>query len=309
MSSKAVTTSRRRPQMHFAGLAIDDDRVAGARRVGDAFRRGRPAACPWRGRRWRRGWCEPPSSSTSAAQLVAAIIEQFGRAHGARDQRRRLAASCRRRRAGLAGQMAQQPVRQIVEIVQPLAQHRDRPGAARGRGFRPARARPRLPRSGRCAPHRACAGASPGHGRTGDRPRSPRGPRRSESSSLELSISSTDAAQARRWLLPAAELLGRIVGDQRSTLTRGSCSTTRPTATPSDRPSPANCAAGRSRSSGSSIRDIEEAALRHHLGQHHGDGLQRLDLLLGIVALRCGSAPSARRTPGRRARSARRGRT
>ena len=31
--------------------------------------------------------------------------------------------------------------------------------------------------------------------------------------------------------------------------------------------------------------DIEEAALRHHFGQHHGDGLQRLDFFLGIDAL------------------------
>ena len=32
--------------------------------------------------------------------------------------------------------------------------------------------------------------------------------------------------------------------------------------------------------------DIEEAALRHDFGQHHGDGLQRLDFLLGVEALR-----------------------
>ncbi len=31
--------------------------------------------------------------------------------------------------------------------------------------------------------------------------------------------------------------------------------------------------------------DVEEAALRHHFRQHHGDGLQSLDLLLGIDAL------------------------
>ena len=31
--------------------------------------------------------------------------------------------------------------------------------------------------------------------------------------------------------------------------------------------------------------DIEEAALRHHFGQHHGHGLQRLDFFLGIDPL------------------------
>ena len=60
------------------------------------------------------------SSSTSAHQLLAAIIQQFGRAHVARHQH----GIARQAAVGrfLAGQMAQQPPRQIVEIMRPLAQ-------------------------------------------------------------------------------------------------------------------------------------------------------------------------------------------
>ena len=94
-------------------------------------------------------------------------------------------------------------------------------------------------------------------------------------------------AQASRWPLPAASV--RRPDCRRSCArpcTRGSCSTTRPTATPSDRPSPHEFA----RPVDAQFRlvqfgDVEEAALRHHLGQHHGDGLQRLDFFFGIDAL------------------------
>ena len=60
------------------------------------------------------------SSSTSAHQLVAAIIQQFRRAHVARHQH----GIVRQAALGglLAGQMAQQPPRQIVKIMRPLAQ-------------------------------------------------------------------------------------------------------------------------------------------------------------------------------------------
>ena len=45
----------------------------------------------------------------------------------------------------------------------------------------------------------------------------------------------------------------------------------------------------------------------HHLGQHHGDDLQVLDLVLGVDCARCGSGRPARRRRGRRAAAARRG--
>ena len=72
----------------------------------------------------------------------------------------------------------------------------------------------------------------------------------------------------------------------RSTLTRGSCSTTWP-----DGDAFRQALAGEfARPVDAQFRlvqfgDVEEAALRHHFGQHHGDGLQRLDLFLGIDAL------------------------
>ena len=69
-------------------------------------------------------------------------------------------------------------------------------------------------------------------------------------------------------------------------MTRGSCSTTWPTATPSDKPFAGEFAGPVD----PQLRlvqfgDVEEAALRHHFGQHHGDGLQRLDFLFGVDAL------------------------
>ncbi len=166
------------------------------RRAADAPRRSRHRP-RWCRRRAQRRRC-PPATPTrgmpieratmatwrgggglfqhQSRQPVAAIIQQFGRAHAARHQHgigRQAAVAWHPRRSG--GAAAAGPDRRNRG---PARAGWDRPGAGRAGGFRPARVRPPLRRSGRCAPHRACAGASPGRRRTGDRPRSPRGLRR-----------------------------------------------------------------------------------------------------------------------------------
>ena len=64
----------------------------------------------------------PPSSRIDAAQLGAVIVEEFGRPHVARDDDGILRQVAARRGGDLAGQDAQQPVGQIVEIMHALAQ-------------------------------------------------------------------------------------------------------------------------------------------------------------------------------------------
>ena len=67
--------------------------------------------------------------------------------------------------------------------------------------------------------------------------------------------------------------------------TRGSCSTTWPSAMPSDRIAPVFCSGvprGRLRPG---LRQRGELARGDHLGEHHRGGLQRLDLFLDIGAL------------------------
>ncbi len=65
-----------------------------------------------------------PSSSTSAAQLVARIVEQFGRAHRAGDDDGVLRQRSRDILRPAPHQLAQQPVGEVVEIAHPLAQIR-----------------------------------------------------------------------------------------------------------------------------------------------------------------------------------------
>ena len=67
-------------------------------------------------------WLWPPQSSMhQAAQARAVVVEQVGRAHGAGDQHgvvRQL--GCAACALGPTGQDAQQAVRQLVEVAQPL---------------------------------------------------------------------------------------------------------------------------------------------------------------------------------------------
>ena len=79
-----------------------------------------------------------------AAQLRAVVVEQRRRPHRARDEDGVVAAAARARGAwSWPDQLAQQPVGEIVEVVQPLAQIGIGLRAACGRGCRTARARPR----------------------------------------------------------------------------------------------------------------------------------------------------------------------
>ena len=70
--------------------------------------------------------CEvgPPSSSTRPRRLLAVVVEQRRRPHGARHQDGVVGQLLARRRVVLAHQLAHQPVGEVVEIVQALAQIR-----------------------------------------------------------------------------------------------------------------------------------------------------------------------------------------
>ena len=69
------------------------------------------------------------------------------------------------------------------------------------------------------------------------------------------------------------------------TTTRGSCSTTWPRPTPSARLAPVEMQRPAAGDVGAGPGQRLELARGDHLGQHHRDGLERLDLLLGIDAL------------------------
>ena len=110
----------RRPHMQLAALGIDDGRIAGLDRVehalgladgGDAERT-RHDGDMARGTAFLQH---------QAAQALAVVVEELGRAHGAGDEDGVLRQIAGRRRADPAGQHAQQPIGEIVDIVQPLA--------------------------------------------------------------------------------------------------------------------------------------------------------------------------------------------
>ena len=113
----------RRPQMHVAGRAVDDDRVAGLdqpRDVVDLADRGdAERARHDRDMRGRAAFLED-----QAAQLPAVVVEQRRRPHRARHHDGVVGQLLARRRVVLAHQLAHQPVGEVVEIVQPLAQIR-----------------------------------------------------------------------------------------------------------------------------------------------------------------------------------------
>ena len=106
-------------QMHLADLAVHRDGVTGAGIVGNALQRGD------HGKPHRAGNDGDMARGSGffqhqRHQLVAAIIQEFGGAHAARDQHRIL----RQGPVGdiLARQVSQQPPRQIVKIVRALTQ-------------------------------------------------------------------------------------------------------------------------------------------------------------------------------------------
>jgi hypothetical protein len=110
--------------MHLAGDAVDDDRVARARRGRGFPRPRRRRGSRARGRRWRRGWsARPPPAPGRAAGAV--VVEQRPdpslRATMMALSGSSVAASATK---SCPDQLMQQAVGEIVEIVQPLAQIR-----------------------------------------------------------------------------------------------------------------------------------------------------------------------------------------
>ena len=67
---------------------------------------------------------EPPSSSTRPRKALAVIVEQLGGAHGAGDQDGVLRQVAGGRRDGAAREQPEQAIGEIVDIVQPLARMR-----------------------------------------------------------------------------------------------------------------------------------------------------------------------------------------
>ena len=113
--------SGERPHMHVAGRAVDDDGVA---RIGDAggvgdLADGRDAE---RARHDRDMRVRAAFLQHQPAQPLAVVFEQRRRPHRARDDDGVLRQPVARRRVVLAEQLVHQPVRQLVEIVQALAQ-------------------------------------------------------------------------------------------------------------------------------------------------------------------------------------------
>ena len=107
--------------MHFAGRAVDDDGVAridDAGRVGDFADRGNAERARHDGdMRGRAAFLEH-----QAAQFLAVVVEQRRRTHHARHQHGVVRQVFARRRLIVTEQLAQQPVREVFQIVQPLAQ-------------------------------------------------------------------------------------------------------------------------------------------------------------------------------------------
>ncbi len=109
------------PHMHVAGRAVDDDGIAG---VGDAggvldLAHRRDAERARDDRDMRVG---PALLEDEPAQPPAVVFEQRRRPHGAGDQDGVLRQAVARRRVVLAEQLVHQPVGELVEVVQALAQ-------------------------------------------------------------------------------------------------------------------------------------------------------------------------------------------
>ena len=128
----------------LAVVAVDDHDVAGLDPRVSTPRRGRPPGCRGRGRRSRHGRSASPPPAPGP-EPPAVVVQQLGRAHRARDQDELVGQIGRGGGRRLPGQMLQQPVGEVVEIVQPLAQIGigDLHHAARGVVAAPSAPRPR----------------------------------------------------------------------------------------------------------------------------------------------------------------------
>ena len=112
---------RHRPQMHLAGIAIDDDRVAligEARGIRDLADGGDPERARDDGDVARR----PALFQHHAAQPGAVVVQKRRRAHVARDQHGAFRQFHLLVLAVDLDELAHQAVRQVVEIVEMIAQ-------------------------------------------------------------------------------------------------------------------------------------------------------------------------------------------
>ncbi|MEY9780018.1 hypothetical protein ABIA23_001420 [Sinorhizobium fredii] len=110
-----------RPHMHLRVVAVDDDCVAVFRK------RHGPRRLP--NDRNPHGACNDHHMAGDralfqhqAADVFARIVEQFGRTHGARHDDRVAREVGRRELGAVAGELAQQPIGEVVKVVHPLAQ-------------------------------------------------------------------------------------------------------------------------------------------------------------------------------------------
>ena len=215
-------------------------------------------------------------------QGLTAIIQQFGRAHVARHQdgtARQLLL------AAVAGEMTQQPPRQIVEIMRPFAQDRiaqalhPQPGFvlyALDRGFRR-----------QAGAHRIAHALTPalviGEQAIGFDDFAPLA-RQVQFRRHQHLVHGF--AQAGNRLFQPLEFFHRIVRDHAVNLHPWFMKDNVPNRYAIGQ-AIAHEFAGTISAQFRLIQfgDIEEAALRHHFGQHHGHGLQRLDFFFGVDAL------------------------
>ncbi len=107
--------------MHVAGRAVDDDGVAGIDTAGGVLDLADGCDAE-RARHDRDVRGRSAFFQHDAAQPPAVVFEQRRRSHRARHDDRVLRQPVARRRVVLAEQLVHQPVRQLVEVVQALAQ-------------------------------------------------------------------------------------------------------------------------------------------------------------------------------------------
>ncbi len=273
------------PEVHLAGVAVDDDGVAVLDQRHDV-------ADAADGRNAERARHDGDVAGRAAllqhqpADAVAAVVEQLRRAHGARHDDRVLGQLVLARPVRLVHQHAQQAVGEIVEVVQPVAQERIDLALQTGAHVALHLLDRRLGRQAVAdrlvhAPHPAavvgehavglqhvamlagfarCRRATACRRRTAGGWRSPR-----RAGAVSCAASSPISAV---------------------TTTRGSCRTAWPRPTPS----PSAHAGERDRplevERDAAARQARQFADRDHLGEHHRRRLQRLDLLLVVGPVR-----------------------
>ena len=219
-----------------------------------------------------------------AAQTLAVVVEQLGRAHGAGDQDGVLRQVPRRRGDGAARQQPEQPVGEIVDVVQPLAGMRIDLAEHAGAGV---------------VPHALHGGlcGQPGEQRF-VQPPPPAMIVREHAERLEhlAMLAGTGEVAALQHVVDHAgqlfdrlrqaatlefDILGDQAGDDDARLVQHHMAERHAFGDGQPREARGELAAGL----GADLLGDAEAARGDHLGEHHGGGLQRLDLLVAILTL------------------------